>query len=100
MDKNGDIAFGYSASSASSFPSIRYAGRLATDPLGQLAQGESILMPGGGSQTGTGRWGDYTAMQIDPTDQCTFWYTNQYYPKNSAFGWHSRIGTFKFPGCV
>ncbi len=57
------MAIGYSASSASIFPQIRYAGRLATDPLNTLAQAEATLFAGTGSQTGTGnRWGDYSAM--------------------------------------
>src|SRR5262249_28284952 len=68
MDKDGDMAIGFSASSgvAPNYPSIRYAGRLAGDPLGQLAQGESTLIAGNGSQTGPNRWGDYSMMAIDP----------------------------------
>lgn len=100
MDHNGDIAVGFSASSASIFPQIRYAGRLAGDPLNQLAQGETHLFDGTGSQTGTvNRWGDYSDLTIDPVDDCTFWYTNEYYATTSSFNWRTRIGNFKFSGC-
>src|SRR5688572_12692157 len=100
MDQQGNMALGYSVSSASIFPQIRYAGRLASDPLSTLPQAEAILFAGTGSQTGTGsRWGDYSAMSIDPVDDCTFWYTNEYYSTTSQFNWRTRIGSFKFPGC-
>ncbi|HEX8220163.1 MAG TPA: S-layer homology domain-containing protein [Chloroflexia bacterium] len=100
MDKDGNIAIGYSASSSSVFPSIRYAGRLASDPLGVLGQGEATLMAGGGSQThSSGRWGDYSGMVVDPTDDCTFWYTTEYYSATSSSSWKTRIGKFKFPSC-
>ena len=100
MDGSGNIAVGYSASSASIFPQIRYSGRLATDPLNTLAQGENTLFAGTGSQTGTSsRWGDYSDLTIDPVDDCTFWYTNEYYSTTTSFNWRTRIGSFKFPGC-
>lgn len=101
MDANGNLAVGYSASSGSVAPGIRYAGRLATDPPNQLAQGEAILFDGIGSQTGTSsRWGDYSDLTVDPTDDCTFWYTNEYYPAGvSSFNWRTRIGSFRFPNC-
>jgi hypothetical protein len=100
MDQQGNLAIGYSASSSSIFPQIRYAGRLATDPVNTLAQAEAILFAGTGSQTGTSnRWGDYSAISIDPVDDCTFWYTNEYYATTTSFNWRTRIGSFKFPGC-
>lgn len=100
MDQQGNIALGYSASSASIFPQIRYAGRLATDPVNTLAQAEAILFAGTGSQNLTGsRWGDYSAMSIDPIDDCTFWFTSEYYAVTDDFNWRTRIGSFKFPGC-
>jgi len=100
MDQQGNIALGYSASSASIFPQLRYAGRLATDPLNTLSQGEATLFSGTGSQTGTSnRWGDYSDLTIDPVDDCTFWYTNEYYATTTSFNWRTRIGSFKFPGC-
>jgi hypothetical protein len=99
QDRNGNLAVGYSASSTDLFPAIRYAGRLATDPLGQLAQGETILFTGLGSQTGGDRWGDYSDMTVDPTDDCTFWYTNEYNGSTGGTTWRTRIGSFKFPTC-
>jgi uncharacterized repeat protein (TIGR01451 family) len=101
MDKSGDIALGYSLSSSSRFPTIAYTGRLTNDPLGQMSQGQGIMFPGGGSQTDdSGRWGDYSNMSVDPVDDCTFWYTTEYYPVTDAFLWHTRIGSFTFPGCL
>jgi fibronectin type 3 domain-containing protein len=100
MDGSGNIALGFSASSGSIFPQIRYAGRLAGDPLNQLAQGEAHLFDGTGSQTGTSsRWGDYSDLTIDPVDDCTFWYTTEYYASTSSFNWRTRIGSFKFSTC-
>jgi hypothetical protein len=100
MDRLGDIAVGYSASSSSSFPSIRYTGRLSTDPTGTL-EGETIATPGGGSQTkNLTRWGDYTSLAIDPADDCSFFYTNEYLKTPGSFNWSSRFVTFRFPGCA
>jgi hypothetical protein len=104
MDKNGDLALGYSASSATLHPEIRYAGRLATDTVNTLGQGETNLIDqttATGSQIGTGhRWGDYSDMTVDPVDDCTFWYTTEYYATTAAFAWKTRIGNFKFPSCT
>lgn len=102
MDKFGDLAIGYSASSSSTFPGIIFNGRSPNDPIGEL-ETESTLMAGGGSQLPCGndcgnRWGDYSSMTVDPTDDCTFWYTSEYYPTNSAGGWHTRIGSFALNG--
>ena len=112
VDKDGNMALGYSTSNGTSpnFPSIAYSGRLATDPLNSLSQTETQLIGGVGSQTNPCgvydwqcyRWGDYTAMSVDPSDDCTFWYTNEYYNSqaNGAIGnWQTRIGSFKFPSC-
>jgi hypothetical protein len=111
VDGQGNMAVGYSTSngSAPNFPSISYAGRLVGDPLNQLPQSETQLVAGQGSQTNNcggapcDRWGDYSAMSVDPADDCTFWYTNEYYSSlaNGISGnWQTRIGAFKFPGCV
>lgn len=98
LDANGNMAIGYTVSSATSEPSIRYAGRLASDPLGTLAQGEAIMQAGGGHQTSSsGRWGDYSGLGIDPSDNLTFWHTNEYYSATSGAAWNTRIGKFKFP---
>jgi hypothetical protein len=100
MDQTGDMALGYSVSSSSVSPSIRYTGRLTGDPLGQLPQGEATLTAGSGSQTSSfNRWGDYSMMAVDPTDDCTFWYTQEYYAVTSDAGWQTRIGSFKYTGC-
>jgi hypothetical protein len=95
MNGQGDIALGYSVSSSSIFPSIRYTGRKATDPLNTMTVAEQALFAGTGSQTGTAnRWGDYTMMAVDPADDETFWYTNEYLPSTSAVGWTTRIASF------
>ncbi|WP_194294260.1 hypothetical protein [Streptomyces sp. RB17] len=98
-DKVGNIALGYSQSSSSVHPSIRYTGRLAGDTLGTMTQGEVTAITGGGSQTSYSRWGDYTSMSVDPTDDCTFWYTNEYIPANGNFNWHTRLASFTLPNC-
>lgn len=99
MDKVGDIAVGYSASSSSVFPSIRYTGRLPGDPLGTL-EAETTLQAGNGSQLpNLNRWGDYSAISVDPVDDCTFYYTTEYLKASGTFNWSTRIGSFKFPGC-
>jgi len=95
MDGAGNIALGYSVSSSSVFPSLRYAGREAGDPAGTL-QAEVSLVAGTASN-GSNRWGDYAAMSVDPADDCTFWFTSMYSP---ASQWRTRIGSFKFPSCA
>jgi hypothetical protein len=122
MDKNGNMALGYSVvngnapgSGTEVYPGIRYTGRLAGDPLGQMTLGEGTIINGAGVQTTTNsRWGDYTDMTVDPTDDCTFWYVNEYYqvsglplplpppplpPPGTTAPWQTRIGSFKLPGC-
>ena len=97
LDNAGNLAVGYSISSTAVFPSIAYAGRLATDPPGTLAQGEATMFAGTGVQQATSnRWGDYTNMSLDPADDATFWYANQYYSVTGQFLWRTRIGAFKF----
>jgi hypothetical protein len=99
MDSAGDIGVGYSASSSTIHPAIRYAGRVPTDPLGTL-EAEVSMIEGTGSQTGgLSRWGDYSAMRIDPSDDCTFWYTNEYLQANGSFNWSTFFGSFKFNNC-
>ncbi len=101
MDRAGNMALGYSLSSTSIYPSVRYSGRLSTDPLGILPQGETTLIAGGGAQThSSSRWGDYSMMAVDPEDDCTFWYTQEYYQTTSDAGWQTRIGAFRFPNCT
>lgn len=101
MDRLGNIALGYSISGASMHPGIRYTGHATTDKLGVMGQGEGVIIEGTGSQTGNhlDRWGDYSSMSVDPVDDCTFYYTNQYLVENGSFNWHTRIASFKMPGC-
>jgi hypothetical protein len=101
MDQKGDIALGYSRSSASvnDFPSIYYSGQTAGDPLG-TTETENIIKHGHGSQFHSfNRWGDYTSMALDGADSCTFWYANEYYPKAGAFAWDTWLASLKFPHC-
>jgi hypothetical protein len=104
MDRAGNMALGFSASDGVSvFPSSRYTGRLVTDPAGQMPQGEGVFVAGTGAQTSAGsRWGDYSSMNIDPSDDCTFWYVNEFYPVTSTNAWTLRVGSFRFasPLCV
>jgi len=99
QDQQGNMLLGYSASSSALRPGIYYTGRLVSDAPGTM-QAESTLMTGIGSQTGgLSRWGDYSAMTIDPVDDCTFWFTSEYLKTTGSFNWSTRIGSFKFPGC-
>jgi len=99
MDQAGDIALGYSESSGNVRPSVFFTGREPSDPAGAL-QSEATIVNGTGSQTGgLSRWGDYSAMTVDPVDDCTFWYTQEYMRTTGSFNWNTRIATFKFPNC-
>jgi hypothetical protein len=116
MDRDGNIAIGYSVvDGVSVYPGIRYTGRLAGDPLGEMTLAEETIINGTGVQTTTNsRWGDYTSLNVDPTDDCTFWYVNEYYevsglplplpppplpPPGTTAPWQTRIASFKLPGC-
>ncbi|MBA3964055.1 MAG: hypothetical protein H0X40_19450, partial [Chthoniobacterales bacterium] len=99
MDGQGNMALGYSASSPTIHPQIRYTGRMSTDPLGTLPLGEGHIKDGNGSQVSTGnRWGDYSDMTVDPVDDATFWYTQEYYDSTSSFNWRTQIASFKLQG--
>jgi subtilisin-like proprotein convertase family protein len=105
MDHEGNLAVGFSVSSTVVFPGVRYAGRLAGDPAGGLFQGEATMQAGGFIQANTAsRWGDYSSTNLDPSDDCTFWHTNEYYLDDQpgiTAEWHTRIGRFKVnPACV
>jgi len=113
MNKLGDVGLGYSVSSIDVFPSIRATGRLSDDVLGTMTQGEVEIATGAHYQLhDSGRWGDYSSMSVDPVDDCTFWYTQEYY--DPAVGgwnpdeywivdllvlWQTRIGSFKLRDC-
>ncbi|HVP43769.1 MAG TPA: hypothetical protein VMS96_10070, partial [Terriglobales bacterium] len=102
MDKFGNLAIGYSVSSGSMNPAIRYAARSAGDLAGTLADEVTLVSGNASEPTGFGRWGDYSALTVDPQDDCTFWYTNEYYatpPAPTEFDWRTRIGSFKLAQC-
>ena len=106
MDHNGNMALGYSVvNGVDVFPGIRYTGRSAGDAAGQMTLGEGTIIDGTGVQlTTSSRWGDYTSMNVDPTDDCTFWYVNEYYQVSGVIGvntapFQTRIGSFRLPGC-
>jgi len=99
MDQSGDMAVGYSVSSSSLNPTVRYTGRVPTDPSGTMEAEVNVVTGTGSQTTGLSRWGDYSAMQVDPVDDCTFWYTQEYIKTNGTFNWNTRIANFKFPTC-
>ena len=110
MDQAQDIAVGFtrSGSGAGQYPSLVYAGRVPSDAAGTL-ESEVTLLAGTGSQSSSGvcaggcdRWGDYSSLTVDPTDDCTFWFTESYIKttgQNQGFNWSTAIGNFIFPGC-
>jgi hypothetical protein len=96
MDGDGNIAVTYSVSSENLHPAIRYTGRLASDPLGVMTQGEFSIIESTASNA-SNRWGDYADTVVDPEDDCTFWTTNNYVNPNGT--WHTRVASFRFAGC-
>ncbi len=98
MDKAGDMLMSYSISSSSIDPGLAYTGRVPTDAAGTM-ESENTLLTGTHFQTGHSRWGDYSAARIDPSDDCTFWFVNQYAKTNGDFVWATHIGSFAFTGC-
>ena len=100
MDNSGNMLVGYSKSSATTPTSIEVAGRKSDDPPGVLGP-EILMKASGGVQIGTGnRWGDYSTMNVDPRDGCTFWFTTEYIPSDGSFNWKTRIGSFRYSSCV
>jgi hypothetical protein len=99
QDKLGNMALGYSLSSATQHPAIAFTGRVATDPVGTMESEINVITGAGSEQSPNFRWGDYSSMSVDPVDDCTFWYTNQYYPADSSSSWNTRVVSFKFPSC-
>ena len=100
MDAVGNIALGYSESDATIHPSLAVAGRLAGDIPGTLGAEEVFLAGTGSQQDSNSRWGDYSAMAVDPTDDCTFWFTGEYYQQTGSYDWHTRVASFRFPSCT
>jgi hypothetical protein len=99
MDKVGDIALGFSASSTALKPSIAYVGRVPTDALGKMESAKVIVQGTGVQESSSNRWGDYSSMAIDPTDDCTFWYAQEYYKTTGSFNFDTRLTSFKFTSC-
>jgi hypothetical protein len=99
MDKVGDIALGYSESGKTMKPSIAYVGRIPTDALGKMEAASTIVTGGGVQQSSSNRWGDYSSMAIDPADDCTFWYAQEYYKTTGSFNFSTRLASFKFTTC-
>src|SRR5580658_1373001 len=97
-DQAQDIGLRHSASSSTIYPAIRFTGRVPSDPLGSM-ESEASILTGTGAQTSVDRWGDYTAMLVDPGDDCTFWYVDQYQKVTGDFDWYTNISSFAFPGC-
>lgn len=99
MDKNGDIALGYSKSSKTLDPSIEYVGRVPTDALGKMESAHNVITGTGVQTASSNRWGDYSSMQIDPVDDCTFWYAQEYYKTTGSFNFSTHMNSFKFTTC-
>jgi hypothetical protein len=102
QDRRGNMGLGYSVVNGTDiFPGIRFTGRFADDPRGEMTLQEGTIVNGSGIQTAASRWGDYTSMNIDPVDDCTFWYTNEYFSAEGepTQSWQTRIASFKLPGC-
>ena len=99
MDKVGDIALGFSVSGPTIKPTIVFTGRVPTDAKGKM-ESPKLLVSGGGVQTSSfNRWGDYSSMAIDPVDDCTFWYAQEYYKTTGSFNFDTRLSSFKFTTC-
>ncbi|MCO7227278.1 fibronectin type III domain-containing protein [Pleionea sp. CnH1-48] len=100
IDQDGNLGLVYtrSGSGAGQFPSVYFAGRLASDPAGETRT-ESVCVDGSGFQQGTSRWGDYASVSVDPVDQCTFWITEEYVETTGSFNWATRVCSFKFDEC-
>ncbi|MGB3047351.1 MAG: hypothetical protein WBB61_05090, partial [Dokdonella sp.] len=101
IDGSGNIGLGFSKSSAALNPQVQYTARRATDAPG-LMRDEQTCTAGiaNGAQTDSaGRWGDYSSMSVDPVDQCTFYFTSEYYATSSARNFSTRVCSFTFPDC-
>ncbi|NVO21122.1 MAG: T9SS type A sorting domain-containing protein [Bacteroidetes bacterium] len=94
MDGNGNIAMAYSVSYNTVYPSLAVTGRHSGDVANHMTCLEELIIAGGGSQGGESRWGDYSSMSIDPTDESTFWFTGEYFSVPSNMKWNTRIAAF------
>lgn len=102
QDQAGDMALGFNESnSATLHPSIAWAGRLPTDSAGAMGQTETeaIIDVGSGNETGSSRWGYSSSMTVDPSDDCTFWFSTELYDTTGQSTWDTRIASVKFANC-
>lgn len=99
LDGSGNMAMGYSVMEASSntYPSLRYATRSRES---SEFDAEANLAVGNGFVTGSNRWGDYASMEVDPSDDCTFWFTSEYIAATGDRVWNTRVGSFRHPECT
>lgn len=103
VDRNNNIAIGYTKSSWATYTEVWITGREVDDPAGTLQSevqqraGLGNYVDGAGCQGTCDRWGDYTGMTVDP-DGCTFWYLGQY-SDGGYFNWGTHIGSFRFDTC-
>jgi hypothetical protein len=98
LDEAGNLVAGYNVVSGPGpnvFPGMRYSGRLVGDPAGTTPRGEVTIINGATSNASI-RYGDYSALAVDPVDGCTFWYTAQH---NQVGQWATRIASFRFDAC-
>jgi hypothetical protein len=104
QDQAQDFALGYGLSSSTQHPAIGWTGRINTDAVNTMGQAESILDTGAASGvddygTGRTRFGDYSNMSVDPSDDCTFYYTAHAFKTNVGGGWDTYIASTKFANC-
>ncbi len=102
QDNDGNIGLGFSQAGTTQRADIKIAGRTGgMTAAGTLNEGEALFFAANGSQlSNSSRWGDYSAMNVDPVDGCTFWYTQEYYASTSNAGWSTRVGRFIYPSCT
>ena len=91
MDSMGNIGLGYTVVSSTQFPSLRFTGRYASDPLGIMTISEDIIINSTIIDPNN-RYGDYAQMTIDPIDDKTFWYTGEYFNSNTR---KNRVASYK-----
>lgn len=99
MDKVGDIGLAYSTSSSTIHPSISFTSRVPGTALGTIGTESSIINGTGSQLSALSRWGDYSALTVDPVDDCTFWYTTEYLKTDGTYNWSTRIASFKLSTC-
>ena len=101
MDGSGNIGVGYSQSDSAMHPQIQVTGRTLDDARGTLRDEQNCTdgVANGSQTSSSGRWGDYSSMSVDPVDQCTFYFTSEYYATTASSAWRTRVCSFKFDGC-